>query len=103
MKKLRKLNKEKETYTINMTPEINIIAIKVVDRIKEAGKIQAVLSKHGSAVKTRFGFHELNDSVCSRNALIILELSGEIDSDNRVIEELNLIGGIKTEIMKFKI
>jgi hypothetical protein len=86
-----------------MNAEINIIAIKVIDRIKEAGKIQTVLSKHGSAIKTRFGFHELNDSVCSRNALIILELAGENANDKKIIEELNEIGGIKTEIMKFEI
>lgn len=86
-----------------MNEEINIVAIKVIDRIKEAGKIQAVLSKYGSAIKTRFGFHELNDSVCSRNALIILELAGESASDKKICDELNEIGGIKTEIMKFKI
>jgi hypothetical protein len=86
-----------------MNHYINIVAIKVFDRIKEAGKIQTVLSKYGSSIKTRFGFHELNDSVCSRNALIILELAGEAESSTQIIEELKTIGGIKTEIMKFKI
>lgn len=86
-----------------MNADINIIAIKVLDRIKEAGKIQALLSEYGSAIKTRFGFHELNDSVCSRNALIILELAGDSKIDNVIIEELKKIGGIKIEIMKFKI
>lgn len=86
-----------------MNAEINIVAIKVIDRIKEAGKIQSILSKYGSAIKTRFGFHELNDSVCSRNALIILELAGKDESDSQIIEELKEIGGIKTEIMKFEI
>jgi hypothetical protein len=86
-----------------MNTEINIVAIKVIDRIKEAGKIQSVLSRHNSSVKTRFGFHELNDSVCSRNALIILELAGTTEKDNQIIEELKQIEGIKTEIMKFEI
>ncbi|MDD3687267.1 MAG: hypothetical protein PHE56_10930 [Bacteroidales bacterium] len=86
-----------------MNTEINIVAIKVIDRIKEAGKIQSVLSRHNSSVKTRFGFHELNNSVCSRNALIILELAGTTEKDNQIIEELKQIEGIKTEIMKFEI
>ena len=100
---MRKLSKAKEIYTINMKTEINIVAIKVIDRIKEAGKIQSVLSKYGSSIKTRFGFHELNDSVCSRNALIVLELAGTTENENQIIEELKQIGGIKTEIMKFEI
>lgn len=94
----------KETYTINnMDSKLNIVVIKITDRIKETGKLQKVLTKYGKVVKTRYGFHELNDTVCSRNALIILELSGELTQQEKLISDLALIGGIKTEIMKFDI
>lgn len=86
-----------------MDSKLNLVVIKVTDRIKEAGKLQKVLSQYGKTVKTRFGFHELNDTMCSRNALIILELSGELAQQDGLISDLESIGGIKTEIMKFDI
>lgn len=80
---------------------IDIVAIKVLDRIKESERLQNTLSKYSKIIKTRFGYHELNDYKCSRNGLIILEL----DADNSISEEfyaeLNEIGGIITKVMRF--
>ncbi len=84
-----------------MNSEINIIAIKVLDRIKEAGRLQKTLSQNTGVIKTRFGFHELSESKCSRTGLIILELNGTKSDCNLLIDDLNNIGGIKVEVMSF--
>lgn len=81
--------------------EKRIIGINVLDRIKEAGKTQKVLSKYATTIKTRLGFHELSEDVCSRNGFIILELTGEISKWDKLEYELNEIGGINVQKMSF--
>jgi hypothetical protein len=84
-----------------MDKEINIIAIRVLDRIKEAGRLQNSLSKHSKVIKTRFGYHELNDYKCSRSGLLILELQGNNEECDVFLKELKNIGGIIVEVMTF--
>lgn len=81
--------------------EKRIIGINVLDRIKEAGKTQKVLSKYATSIKTRLGFHELSEDICSRNGFIILELSGEKSNWDSLENELNMIGGINVQKMSF--
>ncbi|PLX06377.1 MAG: hypothetical protein C0596_18085 [Marinilabiliales bacterium] len=85
-----------------MKTEINLISIKVLDRIKEAGRLQQALSKYSSLINTRFGYHELNDLKCSRTGLIILELRGTDKESHDFIENLQEIGGIIVKVMTFK-
>jgi hypothetical protein len=85
-----------------METEINIVTIKVLDRIKEAGRLQNILSEYSKIINTRFGYHELNDMKCSRTGLIILELKGSDAESHNFIEKLNQIGGIIVKVMCFK-
>ncbi|HOK38414.1 MAG: hypothetical protein WHW07_08230 [Bacteroidales bacterium] len=84
-----------------MKTKINIVIIKVLDRLKEAGRLQKTLSDNSKIIKTRFGFHELNDYKCSRMGLVILELNGSDEECNNLIQELSNIGGIITKVMSF--
>lgn len=81
--------------------EKRIIGINVLDRIKEAGRTQKVLSKYATSIKTRLGFHELSEDVCSRNGFVILELTGEISNWDSLENELNEIGGVNVQKMSF--
>lgn len=83
--------------------EIRILGIHVIDRIKEAGKTQAILTKYACNIKTRMGFHEISDEICSRNGLIVLELKGDNNEWDKLENELNEIGGIMVKHMKFSI
>lgn len=85
-----------------MQTEINIVTIKVLDRIKEAGRLQNILSEYSSIINTRFGYHELNDMKCSRTGLIILELKGSDDYSHSFIAKIEEIGGIVVKVMTFK-
>ncbi len=80
---------------------IRIIGIRVVDRIKETGFTQDVLSKYAGLITTRLGFHELNDGVCSREGFILLHLKGDPAEWKEMSEELQAIGGIEVKEMDF--
>ena len=78
-----------------------ILAILVFDRIKEAHRTQNVLSRHSSVIKTRLGFHELSDAVCSRLATIILSVEGHATAIDALIGDLSAIGGIEVKKIEF--
>lgn len=80
---------------------IRITGIRVVDRIKETGFTQDVLSKYAGLITTRLGFHELNDGVCSREGFILLHLKGDPVEWKEMSEELRAIGGIEVKEMDF--
>lgn len=80
---------------------IKILGIKIIDRIKEAGLTQEILSRHASAIITRLGFHEVTDNVCSREACIILHLSDKGNEAARLRAELEPLGGITIRELTF--
>lgn len=80
---------------------IKVIGIKIIDRIKEAGLTQSILSKNASVITTRLGFHEVTDEVCSREAYIILHLNGDQTDTDRLASELKKLEGIELREMTF--
>jgi hypothetical protein len=80
---------------------IKIIGIKIIDRIKEAGLTQEVLSKHSNLITTRLGFHELTTELCSREAYIILHISATQIEAGKLTAELKTVGGIDIAEMSF--
>ena len=80
---------------------INVLGIKITDRIKEAGLTQKILSKHASGIVTRLGFHEVTDEVCSREAYIILHLKGDRQEAQKLRTELEGLGGVEIREMAF--
>jgi len=73
---------------------IKAIGIKIIDRIKEAGLTQGILSKYSTVITTRLGFHEVTDSLCSREAYIILHLKDNHAESGKLRQELESLGGI---------
>ena len=80
---------------------IRVLCIKIIDRIKEAGLTQDILSKHAQVIATRLGFHEVTNELCSREAYIILHLSGEPSKFDELDNDLKQIGGIEIRAMEF--
>jgi hypothetical protein len=78
---------------------IRLLAIRLVDRIKESGNTQKVLTSHSDMILTRLGFHELNEQVCSREGYIVLQLRDDIDAYNNFRNDLNGIYGIEIKEM----
>ena len=82
--------------------EIRIIGLLITDRIKEAGLTQRLLSEYGYLIKSRLGFHEVSEDVCSRIGVILLQLVGDPEEFERFEEKLKEIGGVEVQHMIFK-
>jgi hypothetical protein len=80
---------------------IKILGIKIIDRIKEAGLTQKILSQHSSIIATRLGFHEVTDEICSREAYIVLHLNGDPADSEKLRSELETLGGVEIREMTF--
>lgn len=80
---------------------IKVLGIKIVDRIKEAGLTQEVLSRHSAVITTRLGFHEVTDNICSREAYLLLHLKDDQADSQKLIKELEPLGGIVIREMAF--
>lgn len=81
--------------------ETRIIGLMIHDRIKEAGRLQLLLTKNAHLIKTRLGFHELNQNTCSRTGVLILHLSGNPEEWPVFEEEILQIGGVEIQHMSF--
>jgi len=80
---------------------IRILGIKIIDRIKEAGLTQEILTRHASVITTRLGFHEVTDSVCSRESYLILHLKEDNSSSENLKKDLEALHGIELREMIF--
>jgi hypothetical protein len=80
---------------------IQVLGIKIFDRIKEIGLTQEILSRHSNIITTRLGFHELSEKVCSREGYIVLHLTGDPSDSKKLISELKAVGGIEIKEMSF--
>jgi hypothetical protein len=80
---------------------IRVLGIKIIDRIKEAGLTQGILSRHANVITTRLGFHEVTDEVCSREAYIILHLKGDPAESETLTSDLEALGGVEIREMNF--
>ena len=80
---------------------IKVLGIKIIDRIKEAGLTQGILSQHANVITTRMGFHEVTDEVCSREAYIILHLNGDPADTDKLASELKSLEGIEIREITF--
>lgn len=80
---------------------IKVLGIKIIDRIKEAGLTQQILSRHNTIITTRMGFHEVTDEVCSREAYIILHLNGNPADSEKLTSDLEALGGIEIREINF--
>jgi hypothetical protein len=83
--------------------ELRIIGLLITDRIKEAGRTQQALTKYAHIIKSRLGFHEVTEDVCSRAGVIILHLAGNSEECNKLEGELGLIGGLEIQRMVFNL
>ena len=80
---------------------IKVLGIKIIDRIKEAGLTQEILSRHSPVITTRLGFHEVTEALCSREAYIILHINGDPSETDKLLSDLSEPGGIEIRQMNF--
>ena len=83
--------------------ELRIIGLLITDRIKEAGRTQQTLTKYAHVIKSRLGFHEVTEDVCSRTGVVILQLAGNSLECDKLEDELGQVGGLEIKRMVFSL
>jgi len=79
--------------------KITIIGIRFDENKSQNGEVQKLLTNFGCTIRTRLG---LNDADYGKNgALIILELVGDQNEMNNLVEKLENIEGVDVQKMIF--
>lgn len=79
--------------------ECNIMIVKIGERRKKSPEVQEVLSKFGCSIKTRLGLHEANDTVCSEEGVLVLQLTGERGEMKKLEAALNKLESVKAQMV----
>ena len=81
--------------------DIWILGVQITDRVNKVSDVQSILTRFGCTIKTRLGLHEVKDDFCSRNGLILLELTGNLEEFVKLENELLKIDGLVVKKMVF--
>jgi len=84
-----------------MMSEIRILGIYISDRVKDAARIQPILSRYGCSIKTRLGLHDTDDLYAENSGIILLELVGDPEECLRLENELLQIDELEVQKMIF--
>lgn len=78
-----------------------ILAIHVLDRMKDAAEVQKLFTKYGCHIKTRLGLHEVSGDFCAPGGVIILEMHGDEAVCRELGTKLQTIDGIEVKEIIF--
>lgn len=78
-----------------------VMGIMITDRMKDAVKVQEILTKYGCSVKTRLGLHEASATMCSRTGFMLLELVGDPTEWDKLEAELSAVEGLVVKSMTY--
>lgn len=78
-----------------------IFGVHITDRLHHVSLVQEVLTKYGCNIKTRLGLHEVSETECSANGLLILEMFGNEAVCEEMFAKLNTIEGVEAQKMIF--
>ncbi len=79
-----------------------IMAIHVTNRVKQASRVQQVLTQYGGSIKTRIGLHEATGTKASSNGMILVEFVGASRRSVNMLAALNAITGVEAKSIVFQ-
>ena len=79
-----------------------IFGIHITERVRNAGEVQKLLTQYGCNIKTRIGLHHVDDTVCSPNGLILLEMYGNEELCHEMAAKIEQITGVHIQKMIFE-
>lgn len=77
-----------------------ILLIKIGSRSNQALSVQEALTRHGCAIKTRLGLHEVSPDYCAEDGLVILELTKDTEEITKLRGELEKLPGVVTQYIE---
>ena len=78
-----------------------IVGVHIHDRLTQVPNIQKLFSTYGCNIKTRLGLHDANEDYCATTGLILLEMTGNLERIDELMEKLNSHDGIDVQKMEF--
>lgn len=78
-----------------------IAAIKINGREAKASIVQEILTKYGCNIRTRIGFHEVNEDQCSMDGILILQLFGKDAEIQAMLGEIDKLDGVNSKLIEF--
>jgi hypothetical protein len=77
-----------------------ILGIHITDRLREAVRVQGLLTQYGAHIKTRLGLHEIEPGA-SPQGVVILEVVGDEQVRRSLASQLGAIDGVEVQQMVF--
>lgn len=78
-----------------------IFGIKISNRLQNVPHLQVILTEYGCNIKTRLGLHDVSETSCSPNGLLVLEMYGETATIEEMEAKLKSVPGIDIQKMVF--
>lgn len=76
-----------------------IVGLRVNHRTGNAVKLQEVLTQFGCNIKLRVGLHETSEEYCSDDGVIMLQVSGDLSTAQRMMDAFNELEGVSAKMM----
>jgi len=83
--------------------EKTVLLVLLSERKETAVTFQKVLTDWGCMVKTRLGIHDGVLDKCSNYGLVVLDIVGEKAKLEEMTRKLNLVKGIKAQLITISI
>jgi len=81
----------------------SILLLLMGNRTATAVRVQEILTDMGCFIKTRLGIHDGSPDACTNSGLIILELLGEKEKKNNLVEQLESLEGVKVKLVEMSL
>ncbi len=80
-----------------------VMLILIDGRRKNAVNVQKILTEWGCLIKTRLGIHDGVLENCSESGLIFLELVGDEEKHDQLMNKLNILDGVTAKLVKLEV
>ncbi len=78
-----------------------VVGIHVTDRVQHIPDVQRLFTEYGCYIRTRIGLHQAEESVCSPNGLILLDMLYDQEACRQLVEQLRAIEGVEVKTIEF--
>jgi hypothetical protein len=83
--------------------EKTVLLVLINDRKDAAVTVQKILTDWGCTIKTRLGIHDGTLDNCSNSGLLVLDIVGEKEKNEEMTRKLNLVKGVKANIVHLSV
>ncbi|HNT33857.1 MAG TPA: hypothetical protein PKH07_02545 [bacterium] len=79
-----------------------ILGVHITNRMKNAVRVQEILTEYGCHIRTRLGLHEVDENFCAQGGVLILEMVGEDKTIDEMAAKLKAVEGLELQKLVFR-